>query len=229
MNDGAYLFRQTSAERKRIASGARAKRNGSKSKSCKMPSEYMTAAQKRKLNGGIKVYQLKKPMSYEDFKNMPKDLQSQYINFCISLGGRKKDIVEMMGVNYETYNTYMYTHHRGEFHYQNKRHNADEKWLEWVTAPDGGTKEDLENPIVEELPVINRVPEYHNPPKEVEALVSLKPEVQKPRRSLPETVIPMNGTLTFSGRAEDVFTSALRLLGHDEIYSSITITFNKNE
>lgn len=66
-------------EKKRIARGAAAKKNGSKSKKCTLPSDYLTAKEKKALNGEVKTYCLSKPMSWSEFKAMPLNIQEEYI------------------------------------------------------------------------------------------------------------------------------------------------------
>ena len=66
-------------QKKRIACGASHMRRGSKSKKCTLPSDYLTAAQKRRLNGPVSTYKLDEPMNWESFKAMPEDLQKKYI------------------------------------------------------------------------------------------------------------------------------------------------------
>ena len=75
MNDFDYDVMQ----KKRIARGASRMKRGSKSKKCTLPSDYLTAAQKRRLNGPVSTYKLDEPMSWESFKAMPEDLQKKYI------------------------------------------------------------------------------------------------------------------------------------------------------
>ena len=75
MNDFDYDVR----EKKRIASGARARKCGSKSKRCTLPSDYLTAKQKKGLNGEMKTYNLSAPMNYIQFRDMPEDLQKEYL------------------------------------------------------------------------------------------------------------------------------------------------------
>lgn len=76
-------------EKKRIAAGAKARKCGSKSKRCTLPSDYLTTKQKKGLNGKMKTFNLSVPMTYGEFKNMPKDLQKEYLtklylDWCIS-------------------------------------------------------------------------------------------------------------------------------------------------
>lgn len=66
-------------EKKRIARGARARKCGSKSRKCTLPSDYLTAAQKKGLNGKVRTYNLSGPMTYNTFRAMPDDLQKEYL------------------------------------------------------------------------------------------------------------------------------------------------------
>ena len=66
-------------EKKRIAQGARARKCGSKSRKCTLPSDYLTAAQKKGLNGKAITYNLSGPMTYSKFRVMPDDLQKEYL------------------------------------------------------------------------------------------------------------------------------------------------------
>lgn len=75
MNDFDY----DAMQKKRIARGAQHKRCGSKSKKCSLPSDNLTPAQKRALNGEVKQYNLNEPMTWEAFKAMPQDLQEKYV------------------------------------------------------------------------------------------------------------------------------------------------------
>lgn len=65
--------------KKRIARGASARKCGSKSRRCTLPSDYLTDAQKKARNGKLSTYNLSKPMTYEQFKLMPRDLQREYL------------------------------------------------------------------------------------------------------------------------------------------------------
>ena len=72
-------FDYDAMQKKRIARGASHMKRGSKSNKCTLPSDYLTAAQKRRLNGPVSTYKLDEPMNWESFKAMPEDLQKQYI------------------------------------------------------------------------------------------------------------------------------------------------------
>ena len=70
-------FDYDAMQKKRIARGASHIKRGSKK--CTLPSDYLTAAQKRRLNGPVSTYKLDEPMNWESFKAMPEDLQKKYI------------------------------------------------------------------------------------------------------------------------------------------------------
>ena len=72
-------FDYDAMQKKRIARGASHMKRGSKSKKCTLPSDYLTDAQKRRLNGPVSTYKLDEPMNWESFKAMPEDLQKKYI------------------------------------------------------------------------------------------------------------------------------------------------------
>ena len=66
-------------DRKSLARAARYKKNGSKSKRCTLPSDRLTDAQLRKRNGGLNVYQVGKPITWEEFKGYPIEMQREYL------------------------------------------------------------------------------------------------------------------------------------------------------
>lgn len=87
-------------QKKRLAYGAKHKKNGSKSRRCTLPSDYLTAAQRKELNGDVKEYNLNKPMSWEAFKAMPLDLQQDYVNgvqsrFGVGVATMSRDLFGM--------------------------------------------------------------------------------------------------------------------------------------
>ena len=91
-------FDYDAMQKKRIARGASHMKRGSKSKKCTLPSDYLTAAQKRRLNGPVSTYKLDEPMNWESFKAMPEDLQKKYIlNLQETYQANDKMIGKMFG------------------------------------------------------------------------------------------------------------------------------------
>lgn len=91
------------AERGRMASGARHKKSGAHSKGCCMPTDIMTAAELKKLNGNVVTYHLGKPMNWEAFTAMPEDLQQEYIKKLVGkYGVTETRLAAMLGIDKET-------------------------------------------------------------------------------------------------------------------------------
>ena len=89
--------------KKRIARGAAARKCGSKSRRCTLPSDYLTDAQKKARNGKLSTYNLSKPMTYEQFKLMPRDLQREYLlKLRNDMHASARVIAQMFGCSYET-------------------------------------------------------------------------------------------------------------------------------
>ena len=67
-------------ERAGLARSARCKKASVKGpRGCSLPSDNLTAAQKKKLNGPVEVHRLDKPMTLAEFRTLPDDLQGNYI------------------------------------------------------------------------------------------------------------------------------------------------------
>ena len=73
MNDFDY----ENLQKKRIAQSAY--HRVGQTKKCTLPSDNLTAAQKKALNGQVQSYKLDEPMDYKSFRKMPDDLQKKYI------------------------------------------------------------------------------------------------------------------------------------------------------
>ena len=94
MNDFDY----DALQKKRVACGAkhrvRAKRG------CRLPSDSLTAAQKRRLNGEVKTYNMNAPMAWAEFKEMPDDLKVTYLNrLADEYQANQKMIAGMLGIH----------------------------------------------------------------------------------------------------------------------------------
>ena len=64
-----------------------------------MPSDYLSAIEKKKLNGEITVYEMKKPISWKKFKSYPKDIQRDYLQWFVDeFGISRGALAPMLGV-----------------------------------------------------------------------------------------------------------------------------------
>lgn len=88
-------------QKKRIARGAFAhisrKRGG-----CTLPSDLLTAKQRKEKNGEVKSYNISRPMPWREFKQMPDDLKREFYRNMQSFGGSAKWLAEEMGASDQT-------------------------------------------------------------------------------------------------------------------------------
>lgn len=92
MNDFDYDCMQ----KKRIARGAfahiRWKRGG-----CTLPSDLLTAKQRKEKNGEVKSYNISRPMPWCEFKVVPDDLKREYLRNMQSYGAAATYLADEMG------------------------------------------------------------------------------------------------------------------------------------
>lgn len=99
MTNELYVYTQDQRERRSAASGARAKKSGSRSKRCTLPSDHMTIAQKRQLNGKPETVNLNRPMTYQELKKLSPTLQLLYLDHLVTVHhARRVDLQEMLGI-----------------------------------------------------------------------------------------------------------------------------------
>ena len=99
MTDERYVYNSDIQERKRTASGARAKKGGSKSRRCPLPSDTLTKAQKRALNSSVESIKLNQPMSWERLRELTPTLQLLYLDHLVHVHkARRVDLCSMLGV-----------------------------------------------------------------------------------------------------------------------------------
>jgi hypothetical protein len=97
-SDEAWEMIEENRDRAITARSAHSKRGHcGKRGGVKMPSDSLTAKQKKALNGECKTYRMNDPMSWETFESMPADLQKEYIKKLRERFGITDDCVaEMM-------------------------------------------------------------------------------------------------------------------------------------
>ena len=102
MTDEKYLFEQTSRERKRNARGSFAKKGGSRSKRCSLPSDYLTAKERKELNGPVITYSndiiVNEPITEERWRKLHPNVKKNFIKACFKQHhARLHDIAIMLG------------------------------------------------------------------------------------------------------------------------------------
>lgn len=232
MNDITYTYNQTNRERKGMANGARKRVNGSKSHQCSLPSDNLTPAQLRKLNGPVREYNITKPMSWETFKAMPKDLQESYLRYVHQrFGASQKAISEVLfGMTRTALNQHVKAHGLA-FSTSRGAHDkpgvceALEAWklsggedeYEPDATTDGLLSEDFEPDETVE-PDEPEIPD--EPVSSDEPVVTDKPVTRSPITS---------ATLHMEGDAEDILDALARFIGAGKVMVDVNITFIKEE
>lgn len=98
-------YYQTIRERKDLANQSKHVKNGSKSKKCSLPTDYMTQKQIEERNGPVMTYSLGKPMSWEDFKKLPPEIQREYlVGITEKYGAPASKVGQMFGISLTTMN-----------------------------------------------------------------------------------------------------------------------------
>jgi hypothetical protein len=78
MTDAEYVFRQDVADKKCVGRSAQ-KKNRTGKGHVRFPSDYLSRKERSAMNGDVKSYNLHAPMTYEEFRIMPDDLQRDYL------------------------------------------------------------------------------------------------------------------------------------------------------
>lgn len=137
MTDERYTFNETVSERSKMKRGAAHRKNGSKSKKCTMPSDHLTAKEKKKLNGECRMIKMNRPYKdWKQFKKLSESVKYSYISGLIEdYGARACDICEMFGISYQTlYDEFKrWSIPMKPF---KKKRNMDERWLDFITKPE---------------------------------------------------------------------------------------------
>jgi hypothetical protein len=198
MNDFDYDVLQ----KKRIARNAKYQKNGRKSHKCTLPSDHLTEAQKRKLNGEIMTYQLNKPVTWKEFRRYPTDIQVKYLeHFANEHKCNRPMMAEMFDVSLNNLNMYIGRNKELTGILARKASTHDiVRFHNWLKAQ-------KEDPEAE--PAIEVTHEERIPVEEVTEEDAEKPNATLPDMPYTNTIIA--GQLRVSGRAMDISQTLYRM------------------
>ena len=200
MND----FDFENMQKKRIAQGARHRVCGSRSKKCSLPSDMLTPAQKRKLNGPVERYDMGKPIPWDRFTVMPKDLQVSYLEgLHKNYGIGENRLAELFGISIGTIRRYLSAKDlRGRMGFHAVPTNAQKSaWERFLTGEDA----------VE--------PANEGP-------VETRPDNADP---LPALICALGGEISLEGEAADILTVLEQLSSLGPATLRATISFCAKE
>jgi hypothetical protein len=207
MHDAEYIFRQESREKKRIGRGAYSRKAGSKSKSCRLPSDNLTDAQKRKLNGKVITINMTEKISWERFKKMPEDLQKSYIlSLRETHKGRMCDIAEMFGMRNGTVSAYICNKFPELKITGSSPRQADPEWIKFMNG---------EPAVGETLAIIEEENKKQNEEPEIINTPTPTKESKNAKLNLEQ------GCLIFEGEPSLVFGRAMMVFGKNKSYRFI--------
>ena len=217
MNDIEYEFTRDVIEKKVTARSARSTRtHNGKRGAVKFPSDYKTKKEIKAMSGAVIVYpSLKKPMSWEAFKNLPNDLKKEYITFIReTFGAPDKYIAEMFGVNTNTLGTYLIDLRLNK----GRGGNGKAKWktaefYAWCNGEDYPEEIPVESP----QPVVDTLEEAV---REVQA--EHEEQAATMYDSTPELAVPTTGVLTFDSNVDQALRTLGLLLGSKRAKLTIT-------
>lgn len=203
MRDTEFVARQTISERKNIARQANAKKNGSRSKRCSLPSDNMAKSEWKKRNGEMITVKLNEKMEYRMFKSLPDSLQAEYLNNLVDkYEARQKDIAEMFGISTSMISLHFQTLLPGKK--LSYKYTVSPKWLDFINGKKEEPKSEaaVQEELAEEIPIVQDIPEE-------EAKIKVE-----------------YGNINLSGKAHAVFAKALPLFDENVEYT-ITISFKE--
>lgn len=213
-------FYKEISEQKRIARGAIHRKGGSKSRKCSMSTDYMTQKQWKERNGPIMTYVMNEPIAWESFKQMPKDLQEQYIkNLIDKYNVSYTNLVELFQVCTTTIRRYFEKQGINPGFYAGHRMNAQQKevWAEFLGIEESET-------IESEEAVTDVCDESTEEPVDAEDTDD-EIEVANPKVAKPSCVMK-RFSVEFKGPIDvDMIANSLRMILGDNSNGSLRVEY----
>ena len=189
MKDETYVFIQDLKEKKTIGRGSFNKRthDGGSGKK-KWKAELMSNKELAKMNGELKAYRLNDPMTWAEFKALPDDIKKMYIK-----GIRERfnpfdnALAQMMGIHYTSLSVELKRLGLNQGQNGERKKWDEEGFKAWVSG------EKAVEITEEEVTEVTEVTE------ETEAV-----EEQKAENTEKKKAVPMQGSLKFEGKSEDI-------------------------
>ena len=133
MNDFDYDI----MERRRIARQAKYRKCGSRSRKCSLSTDGMTRKEWEKRNGVVMTYKLNRPVSWKEFRSMPRDVQAEYIRgLSDTYGINVSALARMFDMSHEGVRSYLKKNGLSE-QLQKSRHmdaEAIDRWEKFVAG-----------------------------------------------------------------------------------------------
>ena len=202
MTDEKYTLISDIKEKKTTARSAFARKGGARSKKCTLPSDYLTAAEKRRRNSPVSTVKLNQPITYAELKELSPSLRVLYLDHLIhEYRARQTDIAAMLGITPPTFYKFM-KKLPGKLDFGAVRKKPAPEWLEFI----GGQAPEITPPPLEVIePEIGpdfgiEEPEIVPPPEpDPEPQVKVEPLTVELPLIIKPTVLPDKVTFSLTG------------------------------
>lgn len=186
MTDEKYTLIHDIKEKKAAARGAFARKGGSKSKRCSLPSDHLTPAQLKRRNSQVSTVKLNQPITYAELQTLTPSLRFLYLdNLIHRYKARRKDLKEMLGISNGTMQKIIDSL-PGKLILNGAPHKPAPEWLEFI----GGQAPEIVPEDIRATPAPDPDPIVEMRPVEIEQPLIPQPPVLPDRIDLPITGTP---------------------------------------
>jgi len=203
MTNERYTFVSDLRDKKAAARGAYAKKGGSKSKRCSLPSDHLTQAELKRRNSPVSTVKLNQPITYTEFRKLTHSLQYLYLDHLIAhYGARRCDLKDMLGCSDGTM-VKIFNSLPGKLVFNGRPKHPSKEWKAFLAgqAPE---------PIPDQ-PVPPAAPEPE--PQEEKGEIVLEPPI-------------LSGSITMVATLPDLGAQLLKLINGDTAYQ-FTVSFSR--
>jgi hypothetical protein len=209
MTDEKYTLISDIKSKKAAARGAFARKGGSRSKRCSLPSDNLTPAQLKRRNSQVTTVKLNQPITYAELQTLTPSLKFLYLdNLIHHYKARRIDLVTMLKITQRTFSK-MAEALPGKLTFEGKPKHPAPEWLEFI----GGRAEEIVPEDVRDLPAPDPIVEVQ--PVEIE-----QPFIPQP------PVLPDRIDLSITGTPAQLIDLLSLLTEADKTYS-FRLSFNK--
>ena len=206
MNDVEFILKEDIKAKKQAGRGYYHKKNGSKSKKCRLPSDSLSKKEIEKMNGECKVYNFSKPMSYSNFCAMPVDLRIKYLEMLRDkFGANQTEISKMMGVADTTLASHRAKFLDGKPMFRSYKHSRldVEAWNKFING-----EEDNDTVVAEPDEKLVDTRSVDDPAG----------TTYLPYNRVVSKADIINGSMNLKGKADDIFRKMTDILGCENEY-----------